>query len=105
MKLAQVRFTEIRALYERLHPDGHWFDDSTIAFFRTELPEYGYELPSGRFFITAETSPGGARKFTVRKQDVATGEIDTVGEFHSYDDRAAASAAIRAIARSAGGAS
>ncbi len=35
------------------------------------------------------------RRYSVRRMD-ADGEMDTIGDFHSFDDRAEAMAALRA---------
>ena len=89
-------FRTIRAKYERLKPEGHWFDEGTMRFFKTKLPENGYELASGWYFITRETNPSGISRYSVRRLDDA-GDIRTVGEFHSYTSAAAARAAIKQI--------
>jgi hypothetical protein len=32
----------------------HWFDRSTMRFFRSHLPKQGYRGPGGVFFVTSE---------------------------------------------------
>lgn len=96
-----IPFSEVREFYVRNQPFGHWFAPETMRFFRTKLPEIAYELPGGGiYFVTSEVSPAGEKRYTVRRQ-LHNGDIDTVGLFHSHATRAAAVAAIRAIARGA----
>lgn len=97
--MKQIPFSAVRNLYDQHQPHGHWFDKATIRFFRTELPQYAFEAAGARYFVTAETNPSGMRKFSVRKQDTTTGEIDTVGDFHSYNNRREATAAIKHLAK------
>jgi hypothetical protein len=89
-----IRFTEVREFYARNQPDGHWFDADSMRFFKTKLPEIAYESDAGIHFITSEVNPSGVKAYTVRRQ-LPDGQINTVGEFHSYKTRAAAAAAIR----------
>jgi len=74
----------------------HWFDADSMRFFRTKLPRSGVAAPSGKYFITQETNWDRRTMFTVRKQDLSTGDIDTLGDFHSYSTRADAQAALKA---------
>lgn len=70
---------------------GCWFDAATMRFFGTRI-ESG--IIGGRYFITSEQREDDTpRKFTVRSFD-SKGKVDTVGEFHSYDTKAEALAAI-----------
>lgn len=95
MKTIPMR--EIRDFYQRNRPDGHWFDADTMRFFKTKLPENGYELSTGGvYFVTRETNPSGVSAYTVRRQ-LHNGDIKTVGEFHKYKTAAAARAAIKEI--------
>ena len=78
----RIAMSEIKALY-RPGPGRHWFDESTMVFFRTVLPGYGLRTPLGNFFVTRETGPSGKRRFSIRVQ-AETGDIDTVGKFHTF---------------------
>jgi hypothetical protein len=91
-----IRFTEVRDFYKRNQPDGHWFDAGSIRFFKTKLPEIAYETNAGILFITSEVDPSGVKAYSVRRQ-LPSGEINTVGSFHSYQSRAAAAKAIKAL--------
>lgn len=78
----RITIEEIKALY-RPGKGRHWFDQSTMVFFRTVLPGYGLRTPLGNFFITGETGPSGLKRFSIRVQD-ETGDIDTVGKFNIF---------------------
>ena len=96
-RIKSIPFSQVREFYDRNQPNGHWFDESTMRFFKTKLPEVAYELDTGGiYFVTRETSPRGIKAYTVRRQ-LADGDIDTVGEFHAYHTPAAARAAIRSL--------
>jgi hypothetical protein len=91
-----IPFTEVRDFYQRNQPDGHWFDADTIRFFKTKLPTIAYETNAGILFVTSEQDPSGVRAYSVRRQ-LPSGEIKTVGSFHSYRLRATAVNAIKAL--------
>lgn len=80
---------ELRALNRE--NGGHWFDRSSMRFFGTRICS---GVIHGRYFITRETSPSGAARFSLRSFD-ETGDVDTVGEFHAYHDKAEAVSALR----------
>jgi hypothetical protein len=80
---------ELRALNEA--NGGCWFGKSEMRFFGTRI-ESGI-LPGNRF-VTSEQPPHGSRKFSVRSFD-AQGDIDTVGDFCAYSNRADALLAAR----------
>lgn len=91
-----IPFSHVRELYAHNQPDGHWFNRSTLAFFKTKLPAKAYETDAGVLFVTGETNPSGLKAFSVRRQRV-NGEISTVGEFHHFPTAAAARAEIRRL--------
>lgn len=95
MKIQTVPMSEIR---ERYNPgEGrHFFDRSSMRFFRSKLPAYGYEGPGGVYFVTSEQFIGisgvpSSRKYTVRQLLERDGEpcVNTVGEFNVMDARTA----------------
>lgn len=97
METPHLVMREIRDRYRRLQPRGHWFDKDTMHFFRTELPAYGYVGNQGViWFVTAETGPNGAKRYTIRRMD-PDGWIRTEGEFQQYGKPAEARAALREI--------
>lgn len=74
---------------------GHFFDKSSMRFFNSRLAQYGYRKITCTdketiyhnlvFFVTSEKydykSP---RLYTIRRLNISTGEIITVGEFQQY---------------------
>lgn len=70
--------------YETLSSGGHWFATSTMKFFKTRLPDFGYLKGDDTFFITSESDGTRGRRYTIRKMD-KTGDIDTVGDFYRYN--------------------
>jgi hypothetical protein len=88
----------IRRLYAERRPEGHWFDASTMRWFKTRLPRNTDAcIGNVSYFVTSEQSfySDSPRLYTVRSFDHDTGEIDTVGEFNTYRTAAHARAAIR----------
>ena len=93
-----IKFSTVRANYASNQPDGHWFDRSTMDFFKTMLPDYAYETSAGILFVTRETNPSRIKRFTVRRQG-ESGDIETVGEFHVYLTAANALAEIKRLSK------
>lgn len=58
-----------------------WFSEGSMKFFGTRLRPFNL----CGLFITSEESPGNIRNYSVRRYR-GFGEVDTVGDFHSYDD-------------------
>jgi hypothetical protein len=74
---------------------GHWFSESTMRFFGTRI-ESG--VIGGRYFVTSEDNfDRTERLFTVRRAD-DSGDIETVGEFQDYEERANAITAAKLAA-------
>lgn len=84
----KVRMYKIVEEYNRLRPQGHWFDESTMRFFKSRLPSYGYIKGDDTYFISSEDDGSRGRRYSIRKMD-STGDIDTVGEFYQYTKREA----------------
>ena len=81
---------------------GHWFDADTLHFFRSRLPTGCVgRVDNTAWFVTSEGGPfgRGARAYTVRRADVATGHVDTEGTFRGYAKRGAAITAARQCIR------
>lgn len=71
----------------------YWFEAGTMRFFRSRVGAYAYATKDGRYayFVSSEQfSWDSPRLYTVRVQDRATGQIDTVGEFQQYASRSGA---------------
>jgi hypothetical protein len=70
---------------------GHWFDESTMRFFRTRIASGLFPCGERFRFLTSEQRPGGRREWTVREWDPARpANVATVGEFCGYASRRAA---------------
>lgn len=52
----------------------HWFDRSTIEFFKTRFES---DVLAGRFFVTSEQPPSGPREFSVRRAN-DDGTVSTI---------------------------
>lgn len=83
----------------------HWFDPSTLRWFRSRVHSTVYPTATGALFVSSEqyvshypAYRAEPRKYTVRTYDSATGEIDTVGEFQAYASRSGAHAAAARLA-------
>jgi len=67
---------------------GHWFDHSTMHFFKSRVSETAYLSADDKqsFFVSSErySQDYAPRRYTVRVQDCETGSIDTVGNFQGY---------------------
>ena len=75
----------------------HFFDKSTMKFFKSRILS-SYNNTSKRVvFITSEINPSGKKAFTVRVADKKKGLIRTVGNFHSISSKARAEKALRRI--------
>lgn len=69
---------------------GCWFEPSSMRFFGTRIES---EIIRGKFFITSEQPPYGSRKYSLRSFD-EEGDVNTVGEFCTFNSKADALAAI-----------
>lgn len=78
---------------------GHWFDASTMRFFKTRIESGAVAVhdengkPTRARFITSEKGPDEVRKYSIREAQ-PDGSIDTVGDFQQYRTRDAARAAL-----------
>jgi hypothetical protein len=65
----------------------HYFEPSTMRFFRSRVLPSVFHGPGGCFFVTSEQYTGSThtepRKYTVRKFNVETADVDTVGDFNT----------------------
>lgn len=57
----------------------HWFDPSTLRFFRSR---FGKRVYGARYFVSSEQGPGMPRRYSVRIAH-DDGRVCTVGEFNS----------------------
>lgn len=78
----------------------HWWDASSMRFFRTTVASPVYQGPGGVFFVTRDKSGFGDAplRWTVRKFDPAELDIDTIGEVAGYRSAAAAQEEAKRLA-------
>lgn len=102
-----IPMEEIRRLYDPGY-HRHWFDRSTMRFFRSRLPQGGYMTTDERlvYFVSSEQFEGSngdraERRYSIRVLKVADHAIDTIGDFQAYASRSGADAAARRLAESA----
>ena len=79
----------------------HWFDRDTMRFFRSRVGLYAYQdaqYADVVYFVSSERSPFGGRRYSVRRANIETGTVETVGDFQAYTSRATADAAARHFA-------
>lgn len=86
---AITSISELKELNKR--NGGCWFEPATMRFFGTRI-ESG--IIAKEYFITSEQPPHGLRQFSVR-QFSKTGDVDTIGEFCSYNSKTSAIAALQ----------
>ncbi|MGL6289267.1 MAG: DUF7447 family protein [Silanimonas sp.] len=87
---------DVENLHRQLWHRPDWFAPDAMRFFNTKLESDGLVADSGDiYFITSEKGPGMPRRFSVRKMDGKTGEVDTVGLFNRHANYTVAEAAAR----------
>ena len=73
------------------HHDGHWFSPETMRFFSSKVSDVVYPGVENVFFVSSEQFKSYSfdcpRKFTVRKFNIKTKDINTVGEFNEIESR------------------
>ena len=62
--------------------DLHFFDKETMRFFRSRILDWDYITG---YFTTSEKNIGHARRYTLRKANFKTGDIETIGKFQAYN--------------------
>lgn len=63
----------------------HWFDPSSMRFFKSRLADVGYQSADGSvYFVSSEKGPDDRRAFSVRRLSGPKGDISTIGEFQSF---------------------
>ena len=60
----------------------YWFSPDTLKFFKSRYGGTAYKKGNYAYFISSEKAPYGERKYTIRKANLKTGGIDTVGDFN-----------------------
>lgn len=80
----ELSTTELKELHRRTWAQtrADWFGDGEMAFFDTILETGAYVSPKGgAYFVTSEKPPHDRRRYSVRRMDIYTGAVGTVGEF------------------------
>lgn len=72
----------------------HFFDKRTVSFFKSKVLPTVY---GGKYFITSEVNPDGAKKYTVREAVDGGRLIRHIGEYHAYTSKSQAKDAIRSL--------
>jgi len=73
-----------------------FFSPDTIRFFHSRTDQTATIVNGVAYFITSEQREHDTpRKYTIRKANLETGDISTVGEFQSYETHAEARRALR----------
>lgn len=78
----------------------HWFDRDTKSFFSSRWSSMAYKKGNDAYFISSEKKGFdrlSGRGYSIRKMDLKTGEIDTIGEFNKYSTRSQANTALNKI--------
>jgi hypothetical protein len=78
--------------------DRYFFTEDTTRFFGSKYPNWGFKVGSEAFFVTSEQMPmdreeriAHPRTYTVRKMNLETGRVSTVGDYsHTSKDQARA---------------
>ena len=84
---------QMQALNER--KGGHWFSKDTMRYFGTRIL-YGTNVRN--HLITKENNHDNTeRRYTIRKFDTETYNVETVGEFLEYPTRGQAVSALERI--------
>lgn len=86
----------------------HWFEKDTMSFFKSIVGQVAYaksEKSRFAYFISSEKHVALSlginepRKYSLRKADLKTGKIDTVGEFQAYSTKAQAKKELMRLVR------
>ena len=92
-----IDFRDIKRANEN-SSEHHFFDAGATRFFRSRYPQTGIVKDNKAYFVTSEQfNPNSPRLYTVRVCNMATGVVDSVGEFQQYRTSSQAQAAIRKL--------
>jgi len=83
---------------------GHFFfSPSTIRFFHSRVGQTAYVANGMAYFVTSEQREHDTpRKYTIRKANLKSGDICTVGEFQAYDTNAKAMSVLKTLLKQDG---
>jgi len=99
-----ISIEQVKRAHEEIY-HGYWFTDGAKRFFDSRWEETATLIGTKALFVSSDQFHDGAhsepRKYSVRVCDLATGDINTVGEFQAYATAAQARAAIKKIVKEA----
>ncbi len=75
----------------------HWFEADTLRFFRSRYADTAIVKDGGAYFTSSEQGPSMARLYSVRRMDMETGAVESIGGFQAYDTLALAEAALKRV--------
>ena len=86
----RISIDDIRRAAER--NGSHWFEPGTMRFFRSRLAQVGYvskQDDTVAYFVSSEQYRAVSgellpRRYSVRRVDLTTGNVRTVGEFQAF---------------------
>lgn len=86
--------------YDQLKPDGHYFDQDTMSFFKSDIHEIERTRSLNWVFITSERGPHMKTwRYSVRLMCNESGKIETLGPFCEMTHKKAREIMRKAIAR------
>lgn len=96
-----AQFTTIDAIKAAHYASGgHWFDRSSMRFFRSRVYSQVFTGPGGVFFVSSEADFHDRERFyNVRQFDPATGDVNSFGEFNKIRSKTGAINEARHAAR------
>ena len=68
----------------------HWFSEGAMKFFNTKIEA---KPNKNNLFITSECPDGGVRRYTIRRFNPETYEVETASEFWEFETLEEAKAA------------
>jgi len=79
----------------------HWFDKDSMNFFKSRFPKTGLTDGKGNaYFISSESlgfAPSEGRGYSIRKMEMNTGKMDTIGGFNVFSSRSSAMSAMNKL--------
>lgn len=78
----------------------YYFSQDTMRFFSSKVSTIAYKVGNKAYFITSEQnklSGNDPRKWTIRAIDLATGRIQTIGEFQEFNSNREAKNQLKEI--------
>ena len=72
----------------------HWFSKATMSFFRSRVSDF--DCITG-YFISSESGTDNTRRYTIRRANFETGQVETIGKFQAYGDIRTAKAEIKRL--------